>query len=119
MSIDFHYAWKQLITNWPLFWYGIKMTIAFALVGTLVGLALGLVIGAIRCLPLDPLDKPVTRFFKQLGRLITSFYVWVFRGTPMMVQAVFLYYLLKPVFHWSTMVAGFVIISKPATIVDQ
>ena len=38
MKIDFQYAWSQLINNWPLFWYGIKMTIAFAVVGTLAGL---------------------------------------------------------------------------------
>ncbi|WP_295138202.1 amino acid ABC transporter permease [uncultured Catenibacterium sp.] len=111
MKIDFQYAWSQLINNWPLFWYGIKMTIAFAVVGTLAGLVLGLIIGAIRCVPLDPLDKPVTRFFKQLGRFITGFYVWVFRGTPMMVQAVFLYYLFKPVLHWNNFAAGMVIIS--------
>ena len=111
MKIDFQYAWSQLINNWPLFWYGIKMTIAFAVVGTLAGLIIGLIIGAIRCVPLDPLDKPVTRFFKRLGRFITGFYVWVFRGTPMMVQAVFLYYLFKPVLHWNNFTAGMVIIS--------
>lgn len=111
MKIDFQYAWSQLINNWPLFWYGIKMTIAFAVVGTLAGLIIGLIIGTIRCVPLDPLDKPVTRFFKRLGRFITGFYVWVFRGTPMMVQAVFLYYLFKPVLHWNNFTAGMVIIS--------
>lgn len=111
MKIDFQYAWSQLINNWPLFWYGIKMTIAFAVVGTLAGLIIGLIIGAFRCVPLDPLDKPVTRFFKRLGRFITGFYVWVFRGTPMMVQAVFLYYLFKPVLHWNNFTAGMVIIS--------
>lgn len=111
MKIDFQYAWSQLINNWPLFWYGIKMTIAFAVVGTLAGLIIGLIIGTFRCVPLDPLDKPVTRFFKRLGRFITGFYVWVFRGTPMMVQAVFLYYLFKPVLHWNNFTAGMVIIS--------
>lgn len=111
MNIDFHYAWQQLISNWPLFWYGIKMTVTFAIVGTLVGLLLGLVIGAIRCIPTDPLDKPVVKILKGIGHVITGFYVWVFRGTPMMVQAVFLYYLLKPVFHWTNFVAGLFIIS--------
>ena len=111
MKIDFQYAWSQLINNWPLFWYGIKMTIAFAVVGTLAGLIIGLIIGAFRCVPLVRLDKPVTRFFKRLGRFITGFYVWVVRGTPMMVQAVFLYYLFKPVLHWNNFTAGMVIIS--------
>ena len=94
MSIDFKFAFKTLIESWPLFTYGIYMTLAFAIVGTTAGLILGLIIGAIHSLEIDP-----------------SFYVWVFRGTPMMVQAVFLYYLLKPFFHWTSLTAGMIIIS--------
>ena len=80
MKIDFQYAWSQLINNWPLFWYGIKMTIAFAVVGTLAGLIIGLIIGAIRCVPLDPLDKPVTRFFKRLGRFTAAYMAEIIRS---------------------------------------
>ena len=111
MSIDFKFAFKTLIESWPLFTYGIYMTLAFAIVGTTAGLVLGLIIGAIHSLEIDPLDSPAVKFFKKLGHLITSLYVWVFRGTPMMVQAVFLYYLLKPFFHWTSLTAGMIIIS--------
>ena len=56
-------------------------------------------------------DSSVSRLFKRLGKWITGFYIWVFRGTPMMVQAMFLYYLLKPAFNWTPLVAGLFIIS--------
>lgn len=111
MNVDFNYAWNTLIDSWPLFSYGIRLTLAFAIVGTLAGLVLGLFIGAIHSLKIDPFDSRLIRFFKRLGHGITRLYVWVFRGTPMMVQAVFLYYLLKPALGWSGFTAGMYIIS--------
>ncbi|MGX8680416.1 MAG: ABC transporter permease subunit, partial [bacterium] len=111
MRIDLNYAWNALVKSWPLFWYGIRMTLSFAFVGTIVGLLLGLVAGGIRAMPSDPLDNGFVKFMKKVGHLITGFYVWVFRGTPMMVQAVFLYYLLKPLVHWTSFTAGMFIIS--------
>lgn len=111
MKIDWSYAWSALVKNWPLFWYGMKVTIAFAIVGTVCGFLIGLVIGALRALPIDPLDSPVVKGLKKFGRWITGLYIWVFRGTPMMIQACFIYYLLRPVIHWGPITAGFVIIS--------
>ena len=111
MSIDFGRAWSILLKSWPMFWYGMKVTIAFAIVGTVCGFLLGLVIGGIRAVPIDPLDSPFMKGLKKFGRLVTGFYIWIFRGTPMMIQACFIYYLLFPVIHWSPITAGFVIIS--------
>ena len=37
-------------------------------------------------------DPPVKRFFVKLIRVVVRVYVEVFRGTPMMLQAVFIYY---------------------------
>lgn len=111
MSIDFGYAWRTLISSWPMFWYGIKLTISFAIVGTVFGFLIGLVIGAIRGMPVDPLDSPFTKGLKKFGKMITGLYIWVFRGTPMMIQACFIYYLLRPIIHWNAITAGFIIIS--------
>lgn len=111
MHIDFAYAWQTLVRSWPLFAYGIRLTLEFAIVGTLLGLLLGLIVGAIHAIEIDPFDKPFVRFLKHIGHILTSLYVWVFRGTPMMVQAVFLYYLLKPVVGWTGFGAGMFIIS--------
>lgn len=111
MRIDLGYAWNTLLKNWPLFWSGIRLTLIFAVVGTVVGLLLGLVVGAVKSMDIDPLDSNATKWLKHIGHAVTKFYVWVFRGTPMMVQAVFLYYLLKPVLGWTGFTAGLFIIS--------
>lgn len=111
MSIDFGFAYRTLIEYWPMFWYGIKITLLFAFVGTIGGLLIGLLVGAIRGVPMDPLDSPIVKGLKKLGQIITGFYIWIFRGTPMMVQAIFLYYLLKPIIGWTSIEAGLFIIS--------
>lgn len=94
-----------------MFWYGMKVTIAFAIVGTVFGFLIGLIIGAIRSMPIDPLDSTPVRWLKKFGRWITGLYIWIFRGTPMMIQACFIYYSLRPVLQWDPITAGFVIIS--------
>lgn len=111
MKVDLGYAWQTLIKSWPMFWYGIKITVAFAVVGTVCGFLIGLIIGAIRGMPIDPLDSPFKKGLKKFGRIITGLYIWIFRGTPMMIQACFIYYLLRPIIHWNPITAGFVIIS--------
>lgn len=111
MSIDFGKAWNILIGSWPMFWYGMKVTIAFAIVGTVLGFLIGLIVGAIRSMPIDPLDSAPVRWLKKFGRWITGLYIWIFRGTPMMIQACFIYYLFRPVLNWDPITAGFVIIS--------
>ncbi len=62
-------------------------------------------------MPIDPLDSPFKKWLKKFGRAITGLYIWIFRGTPMMIQACFIYYLLRPIIHWNPITAGFVIIS--------
>lgn len=111
MSIDWSYAWRALVNNWPMFWHGVEVTIAFAIVGTVFGFLIGLIVGAIRSVPVDPLDSSFMKGLKKFGCGITGLYIWVFRGTPMMIQACFIYYLLLPVIHWNAITAGFVIIS--------
>lgn len=111
MSIDFAKAWSIFSRNLGLFQYGIEITLLFAIVGTLVGFLIGLVVGGIRAIEINDYDPPFLKLFKKFGRLITGFYIWVFRGTPMMVQAMFLFYLLKKVIGWTSLQAGLVIIS--------
>ena len=99
------------VRYWPLFWAGTTVTLLVSLTGTIVGLAIGLVVGSVRAVRVEPRDGAGTRFLKGLVHALTSIYIEVFRGTPMMVQAVFLYYLLKPALGWNPMVAGVCIIS--------
>lgn len=111
MSIDFGRAFEIFTENWSLFSFGIQNTLLFALVGTVVGLLLGLVTGALRAIPEDPMDSTIVKVLKKIARFVVGFYVWFFRGTPMMVQALFFFYLLRPVLGWTGFSAGLIIIS--------
>ena len=111
MSIDFGRAYEIFIENWSLFSYGIQNTLLFAIVGTVVGLILGLITGALRAIPEDPMDSLTVKILKKIARWIVGFYVWFFRGTPMMVQALFFFYLLRPILGWTGFSAGLIIIS--------
>lgn len=95
----------------PLFFYGAKNTLTIALTATVIGLVIGLGVGILRSLPTSPLDSPSKRFLTSLVRKLTSVYVEVFRGTPMMVQAIFIYYAFLPIFKSSKLFAGIVIVS--------
>ena len=111
MRIDLGKLVSILTKNWPLFFHGIRITCLFALVGTLGGFLIGLIIGGIRALTVEENDRMLIRIVKYIGRTLSRFYIWVFRGTPMMVQAIFLYYLLKPVLNWTSFTASLVIIA--------
>lgn len=71
---------------------GIKNTLILALVATIIGCLIGLVCGILQTIPHTKNDPPVKRFFLALIRAIVWVYVEVFRGTPMVLQAVFVYY---------------------------
>lgn len=111
MSIDFGRALDILTENWGMFAYGIQNTLLFAIVGTVFGLLLGLLTGALRSLPEDPLDSAFVKVLKKIAKVVVGFYVWFFRGTPMMVQALFFFYSLRPILGWTGFQAGLVIIS--------
>ncbi len=111
MRIDFTKVLSIFTKNAPLFMHGVVITIVYALVGTFFGLLIGLILGGIRSLSINYYDRPIIRFFKYLGNLFTEFYIWILRGTPMMVQALFFYYLLKPLVGWNGLEAGLWIIS--------
>ena len=71
---------------------GIKNTLVLALVATLIGCLIGFICGILQTIPHSKNDHPVKRFFLALIRVIVRVYVEVFRGTPMVLQAVFVYY---------------------------
>lgn len=104
-------AWWIFQNNIPLLWYGIKITLMLAVLGTFFGLLIGLVLGGVRAVKIEPRDRMPIRIVKRILHSTVAVYVWFFRGTPMMVQAMFLYYALRPYLGWSANVAGVVIIS--------
>lgn len=100
-----------------LFLFGIRNTLIIALTSTVIGIFLGLGVGILKSIPIV-YDDP---FLKKLGirllKILTGTYVEVFRGTPMMVQAVFIYYSFLSVFKLFPLLgsykltAGIVIVS--------
>ena len=76
----------------PLYVNGIVNTLVLALVATAIGCVIGLFCGILNTIPYTPQDNIVKRFILRLTRIIVRVYVEVFRGTPMVLQAVFIYY---------------------------
>ena len=71
---------------------GIENTLILALTATLIGCVIGFVCGVLNTIPCAKNDSGVKKFFVVLIRVIVRIYVEVFRGTPMVLQAVFIYY---------------------------
>ena len=81
---------------------GVKNTLLLALIATAIGCVIGLVCGILNTIPYTKNDPLPKRFILKLIRVIVRAYVEVFRGTPMVLQAVFIYYGL-PYFSGNTM----------------
>lgn len=68
---------------------GLQNTLTIAVLGLIIGIVIGTVIAAVRVMPK----------YKLLPRIldgICSFYVALFRGTPMVVQLLVFYYVMLP-----------------------
>lgn len=78
---------------------GTGVTLEIAILGTIFGCALGFAVGLVQSITVD---KHATVFSKILTRVlkaVVAVYVEVFRGTPMMVQAMVIYYGSMSVFN--------------------
>lgn len=72
---------------------GLQNTLLIACTGLLIGIIIGTLIATVRVLPK----------YKLLPRVLNavcSFYVGLFRGTPMVVQLLVFYYVLLPIIGW-------------------
>ncbi len=96
---------------WPSFLYGLQYTLLISFVGTSVGLLIGLLIGGFRAIKIEKSDSTINRLLKKGFYILSSIYIEVFRGTPMMVQAVFIYHAFRTTLNWTPIVAGIVIVS--------
>lgn len=71
---------------------GILNTLILAVVATVIGCIIGLICGVLNTIPYTKNDPLPKRFVLKLIRVLVRVYVEVFRGTPMVLQAVFIYY---------------------------
>ncbi|MBR4461553.1 MAG: amino acid ABC transporter permease [Erysipelotrichaceae bacterium] len=103
---------KILIKYYPSFLLGIRTTLIVSFSGTLIGLAIGLLAGGFRAVRLDKTASAGSKCLKRAIDVLLKIYIEFFRGTPMMVQAVFIYYMVYTnIVHWDKMVAAIVVIS--------
>ena len=77
---------------WPMYMSGVKNTLILALVATAIGCVIGLICGILNTIPYTKNDPLPKRFLLKLIRVLVRIYVEVFRGTPMVLQAVFIVY---------------------------
>lgn len=69
---------------------GLKNTLLIAVIGLIIGIVIGTLIATVRVIPK----------YKMLPRILNgvcSFYVGLFRGTPMVVQLLVFYYVMLPI----------------------
>lgn len=78
------------IKYYPQLLTGVGNTLLIALTSTAAGLALGLLTGVVRTAPMS--KNPVLRVLHKLLNAIIAIYVEIFRGTPMMVQSMVIYW---------------------------
>ena len=71
---------------------GAGSTLLIALVGTFVGCLIGFAVGIVQTIPVSKQDSIIKRALLFIVKLILNIYVEVFRGTPMIVQAMFIYF---------------------------
>lgn len=92
---------------------GAVVTLLLAIVGTFIGCLIGLVVGIIQTIPLDENDGKIKKAFVKAVQWLLDAYVEVFRGTPMIVQAMVVYYGAMSLFDidMSPMFAGFLVVS--------
>ena len=76
----------------PLFLTGVKNTMIIAITGTVFGFLIGMVVALIKTIETAPGDNVVKRATVKLMQLLMNVYIEVFRGTPMIVQAMVIYY---------------------------
>ncbi len=79
-----------LKTYWKDFLKGIGYTLSIALISTVAGLLIGLIIGIVRTIPRS--KKKWVAVIQKIADVILSVYIEVFRGTPMMVQSMVIYW---------------------------
>lgn len=81
---------KILSENWQQLLRGAGITLLISIVGTITGLIIGLAIGVFRTAPLS--ENKVIYSLQKLVGWILNVYIEIFRGTPMIVQSMVIYY---------------------------
>ena len=85
----------------PMLFAGLKYTIQIALLGIIFGFFIGSITGF------------VLQWKSKVLKFIAGVYIWIIRGTPLVVQALYMYYVIPKLLHTdiSSYTAGVIVIS--------
>lgn len=107
------FEWISYILEYYGVWFlqGTFNTLMIALIGTIAGFLIGLGLGAVKKIP--PSRNKFNRAFMCVVNFLITCYVEVFRGTPMMVQAIVLYFGMQEFIgiNFKPTIAGIIIVS--------
>ena len=92
-----YWVWFIFKNYWSYFIKGSVLTLEIAVLGTLLGYLLGFSIGLIQATPVSKGDGFIKSIYCNFFKVLCKVFVSIFRGTPMMVQAMVFYYGLKSV----------------------
>ncbi|HHF7033553.1 ABC transporter substrate-binding protein/permease [Streptococcus mutans] len=81
---------KIVKNNWKALLRGTGVTLLISIIGTIAGLIIGLLIGVYRTAP--KASNPILAWLQKIFGWLLTVYIEVFRGTPMIVQAMVIYY---------------------------
>lgn len=76
----------------PLFLKGAATTMLIAVSATLIGFLIGIVIAVIRLVPVDRARSVGKWIVFKIINFLLVLYIEIFRGTPMMIQSLLIYY---------------------------
>jgi putative lysine transport system permease protein len=105
---------SAIVSNYgQMFLSGAGTTMLIAITGTIIGFLIGLIVAVVRTIPVLPQDNKAKKVILKIANAIMAIYIEVFRGTPMMVQAMIVYYGLMEAFKidLDPLTAGILIVS--------
>jgi putative lysine transport system permease protein len=109
------WGWVPFLFNeyLPMFAKGAYITFYIAFIGTFMGLLIGLLVGIIQTIPLNKNDNPFKKIILFISKKLLIVYIEFFRGTPMLVQAVIVYYGFMQVYQLDlkSITAGLLVVS--------
>src|SRR5580765_1081545 len=98
VAVDWHVIWQQVFHPTNVFFRTLWATVYISVVSQVAGVLLGLLAALARMSRFAPV------------RWISGVYVWIFRGTPLLVQIFYIYF----AFAWPTVHLGIWTISDAA-----
>ena len=109
----FPQVWFFLKYYYMSFLRGMGVTFIVSVVGTIFGFVLGIGLALLRKLDHPRNENKFVCFLKKFASGFAYCYIEFFRGTPMMVQAICIFYGVAYIFEVSipTLLAGFIIVS--------